>query len=49
MVSLLDGSSVLYVVGSVILLVLVLWVSVTVYFYLLHRRYAHIPGPEIPR
>lgn len=38
-----------YFGGSLILLTLVLWLVVTAYFYLLHRRYAHIPSPKMPR
>lgn len=35
--------------GSLILLALILWLSVTLYLYILHRRYAHIPSPTMPR
>ena len=38
-----------YFGGSLILLAVVLWLLVTAYFYLLHRRYAHIPSPKMPR
>ena len=40
---------VLYAGGALFLLLFVLWLSVTVYLYLLHRRYAHIPSPKMPR
>ena len=39
----------LYAGGALFLLLFVLWFSVTVYLYLLHRRYAHIPSPKMPR
>ena len=39
----------LYAGGALFLLLFVLWLSVTVYLYLLHKRYAHIPSPKMPR
>ena len=39
----------LYVVGALFLLLIVAWLAVTVYLYLVHRRYAHIPSPKMPR
>ena len=39
----------LYAGGSLVLLVFAAWLAVTVYLYLLHRRYAHIPSPKMPR
>ena len=42
-------TTVLYAGGALFLLLFVLWLSVTVYLYLLHRRYAHIPSPKMPR
>ena len=39
----------LYAGGSLFLLVFAAWLAVTVYLYLLHRRYAHIPSPKMPR
>ena len=40
---------VLYAGGALFLLLFALWLAVTVYIYLLHRRYAHIPSPKMPR
>ena len=39
----------LYAAGSLFFLLFVAWLAVTVYIYLVHRRYAHIPSPKMPR
>ena len=41
--------AVFYFGGGVLLLATVLWLSATVYLYLVHRRYDHIPRPPMPR
>ena len=41
--------TVFYFGGGVLLLATVLWLLATVYLYLAHRKYAHIPSPPIPR
>ena len=38
-----------YAGGLLFLLVFAAWLAVTVYLYLLHWRYAHIPSPKMPR
>ena len=35
--------------GALFFLLFALWLAVTVYLYLQHRRYAHIPSPRMPR
>jgi len=39
----------LYAGGALFLLVFLVWLTFTVYLYLLHRRYAHLPSPKMPR
>ena len=39
----------IYFSGLLVLLAFVLWLLATVYFCLVHRRYAHIPSPKMPR
>ena len=41
--------SLLYFAGYVGLFVLSLWLILTLYLYLLHRKYAHIPSPRMNR
>ena len=41
--------AVFYFGGGVLILATVLWLSATVYLYLVHRRYDHIPRPPMPR
>ena len=42
-------NAVFYFGGGVLLLATVLWLLATVYLYLLHVKYAHIPRPPMPR
>ena len=42
-------NAVFYLGGGVLLLATVLWLIATVYLYVLHRKYAHIPRPPMPR
>lgn len=42
-------SVLLYLGGSLLLLVIVLWLSATVYLYIVRRKYAHIPSPKMSR
>lgn len=39
----------LYVGGVLFLLLFAAWLTITVYIYLQHRKYAHIPSPKMPR
>jgi len=45
----LDYSALLYAGGVLFLLLFLAWLAVTVYLYLLHKRYSHIPSPRMPR
>jgi len=47
--SIMLATLLLYIVGALFLLLFVAWLAVTVYLYLVHRRYAHIPSPKMPR
>ena len=42
-------SVLLYLGGSLLLLVIILWLSATVYLYIVRRKYAHIPSPKMSR
>ena len=42
-------SVLLYLGGSLLLLMIVLWLSATAYLYIVRRKYAHIPSPKMSR
>ena len=49
----MEGTTIIYLAVFLVLLVLILvaclWLLGTVYLCLVHKRFAHIPRPKMPR